>query len=143
MPRPIRRCAAGARVKFALPIRVRNVANTREHWRSRAARTATEREAVTAGVNISSEVDGHLWVCLTRVAPRPFDSDGLAISFKAIRDQLAKLLGRDDDTRAGITWLYQQVKGPPKTYSVEIEIFRKPPKLCAYCLSWRCGEECV
>lgn len=58
-------------------------------------------------------------VKLTRRGLRAMDSDGLAISFKAIRDGIADRLGiNDNDER--VTWVYSQERA--KGYSVRVEI---------------------
>ena len=134
---------------WVVPIRIVNCANAREHWAARKKRVEKERRAVRHHVEKPLRpVEGHIWFVLTRVAPRQLDSDGLAISFKAVRDELAAIIGRDDNPKAGVTWLYQQRKGEPKQHHVEIEALTSPPKICPYCLSvvtssvcWYCQAE--
>lgn len=106
-------------------LRVYNRLNAREHWRSRARRAKRERADVRTviGHQVSPTL-APLVVTLTRIAPRPFDDDGLAASFKAIRDEIAALLGRDDNPKAGITWRYEQTRGRPREYAVRIRIER-------------------
>lgn len=60
-------------------------------------------------------------VTLTRIAPRDFDSDNLAMSFKAARDGIADALGVDDGS-ARVTWRYAQRRGLKGQYAVVIEI---------------------
>ncbi len=67
-----------------------------------------------------------------RIAPRPFDDDGLAISFKAIRDEVAKQLGHDDNPDSKIKWAYSQRRGEVKEHSVVITVTPNP-KSCAEC----------
>ena len=108
-----------------LHIRVQNALNNREHWRKRAARAKAERAHVNAHLRSwLDHTDAPLVVTLTRIAPRPFDDDGLAASFKAIRDEVASLLGRDDNPKAGIAWRYEQARGRPREYAVRIRIER-------------------
>jgi hypothetical protein len=59
-----------------------------------------------------------LTVTLTRHGKRLLDDDNLAGSFKAIRDEVAAQLGRDDNPKSGISWVYKQDKS--KDYSIEI-----------------------
>lgn len=60
-------------------------------------------------------------ITLTRIAPRAFDDDNLAASFKALRDGVADGLTVDDgDPR--VTWRYAQRRGKAREYAVIIEI---------------------
>lgn len=67
---------------------------------------------------------------LIRVAPRQYDFDNLAYSFKGIRDSIAslffpeKLRGMADNSNH-LTWEYLQKKGGVKEYGVEINIVTK------------------
>lgn len=112
-------------LELTLPLRVVNWANAREHWRARARRVASERR-LTRCYCLALLEHRHdprpLTVTLTRIAPRSFDSDGLAISFKAVRDEVAALLGRDDGPTSGITWVYAQDRGAPKTYAARVVV---------------------
>ena len=47
------------------------------------------------------------------------DDDNLASGFKSTRDGVADWLGIDDGSKR-LTWVYKQVKGPPKTYEAEV-----------------------
>lgn len=111
---------------FELPIKTVSEANEREHWRSRHGRRQKQRTVVrrdAASLKGAFEPEQDLEVKLTRIAPRRLDKgDNLAGSLKAIRDEVAALLGRDDGPDAGIEWRYAQERGPPKTYAVRIEV---------------------
>jgi hypothetical protein len=62
-----------------------------------------------------------LAITLTRVAPRPLDTDNLSSAFKAIRDGVADALTVDDgDPR--LAWVYQQRRGQPREYGIAIRI---------------------
>jgi hypothetical protein len=106
---------------------------------TRGARMAAAREAkrLRSTADIFTTVTakrahgggtGHSWrgswpqtVTLTRIAPRAFDDDNLAASFKAVRDGVADALGvKDNDSR--VRWVYAQRRGLPREYSVEIRI---------------------
>ncbi len=100
-----------------LPIRIESVANKREHWGKRAARTKAHRLAALA-------VSPHPLPCvvtLTRVAPRALDGDNLQSGFKALRDGIADRLGVADND-PGIEWRYQQVRGKAKEYAARVHI---------------------
>ena len=72
--------------------------------------------------NWRDDLLGTYVITLTRIAPRPLDSDNLARSFKAIRDGIADALKINDGSKR-LTWNYEQRKGSkPKQYAVQIEI---------------------
>jgi len=110
-------------IKVTIPIRTVSEANLREHWAERARRVRIQRRATyymlrhyRGGVK-----DGPLTITITRIAPRQLDSDNLARSAKAVRDGIADAFTLDDaDPR--IVWRYDQRKGGPKEYAVEILI---------------------
>lgn len=109
-------------MKFEIPIKTVSVANATEHWRTRAGRVKRERRA-TALVGRALvgryPVDRALQVRLVRISPGTLDDDNLRPALKAIRDELAVLLGRKDDSeRAGVSWLYGQRK--ERRYAVEV-----------------------
>lgn len=110
---------------FAVPIRLESEANQREHWRKRAARVKSHRGAV-AMIGRRYVFDGllahaPLMVTMTRVAPRVLDDDNATRSCKAVRDELAVLLGVDDrDPR--VKWLVAQARGGVREYAVRIHI---------------------
>lgn len=105
-----------------IPIRTWNTANCRWHWAKRAkyakqCRLAAFTSARAAGVRSAPE--GRFTVRLVRIGKRRMDSDGLAISFKGVRDGLAVAMGIDDGDER-INWQYDQQIG--KAYSVSITI---------------------
>lgn len=110
---------------LSLPIRTVNPLNNRRHWRVVSARS--KRERATTYLLAGSHWTVHGWpklpatVLLTRIAPRAMDTDGLAASFKAVRDGIAERLGIDDGSDK-VKWEYAQRRGKPKEYAVEIEI---------------------
>lgn len=103
-------------IAYELPLRIESVANKREHWGKRAARTKLHRFAAIA-------VQPHPLPCvvtLVRIAPRKLDGDNLQAGFKALRDGIAKRLGVDDaDPR--VEWKYDQERGGRKEYSARVE----------------------
>lgn len=105
-------------------------ANTREHWRARSRRCKRERgiarmACVAARYWFSCSAEHPLTVTFTRVAPRPLDDDNLAFACKALRDGVADALGLRSDNLPCVRWHYQQRRGNPGEYAVEIRI--EPP----------------
>jgi hypothetical protein len=108
-----------------LPLRIVSSANLREHWAVKAKRTKAHR---SAGVFVGKAIKrvampyggpDSVAVTLTRVAPRPLDThDNLRSGFKAFVDGVAEGLGVDDST---VLWEYQQRRGEPKEYAVEVD----------------------
>ena len=71
-----------------------------------------------------SPVAGSLRVRLTRgYRGIPLDHDNLVGGFKPLRDEIARVLGRDDAEHRGISWEYQQAPGAVCT----VEIFSEAP----------------
>ena len=61
-------------------------------------------------------------VTLKRLAPRELDDDNLRIALKAVRDELARIIGVDDKDPV-VVWCYATGKGPkPRFYAVHVEI---------------------
>jgi hypothetical protein len=98
--------------------------NSREHWCTRARRVTAERfetrirlataQRFRAGWRAHQAAGGRLRVTLTRCSPatRPMDDDNLPGALKAVRDEVADWLGRDDGDRAAWVWQYAQRRGP-------------------------------
>lgn len=58
------------------------------------------------------QIDGQLRVKFTRgFRGTPLDRDNLVGGFKPLRDEIARILGRDDAERDGIAWEYEQSPG--------------------------------
>lgn len=105
-----------------IPIRTYNTANMRWHWAVKAKYAKQCRLAAFTAARlqgIRSAPDGRFTVRLVRIGKRRMDSDGLAISFKGVRDGLAAAMGIDDGDER-IDWQYGQQIG--KEYSVSITI---------------------
>lgn len=100
--------------------------NVREHWRARHRRRKAQRHLValtlreTLGV-ARDRPEAALMITLTRIAPRPLDSDNLQSSLKATRDAVADWLTLDDADPL-LTWHYRQQRGVPHEYGVHITI---------------------
>lgn len=97
--------------------------NARVHWTRRAARAKKERAIVAVALRQRVGQDDVPTICtLARVAPRALDDDNLQGAFKAIRDEVAAFFGVDDGPKGPIAWRYEQRKGAPKQYAVEIRL---------------------
>jgi hypothetical protein len=103
------RISGSSRIEFLVPIRTGRGLNDREHRLARSRRIERERNAVLLcwpriPVPVPCEV------LLTRYARRRgrlLDDDNLQGALKAIRDEVARLLGVDDaDPR--VSWAYAQ-----------------------------------
>ena len=109
-------------ITIAIPLRLGTGQNMREHFRVRAKRVKAERHAVAWAANAKPRPPNTmpLVVHIVRVSPGtvPLDSDNLSGAGKAVRDQLADWLGRNDG-HDSVTWTYGQRKGP---WGVEITI---------------------
>lgn len=116
-------------VHFVVPIRTKPMNNTREHWASRAKRVKMERGATRAawlGVGSTSPTLPCA-VTLIRVAPRKLDGDNLQSALKAVRDEMAEIIGVDDGDESMVTWLYEQRQPErPRAYWAEVKIVEYP-----------------
>lgn len=103
-------------------------------WRSKWRRTRAERARIFAEVaRVTKGMPRRLpalvgpapyAVTLVRVGPsQGLDTDNLAGSLKAVRDEVARCLGVDDGLEAPVTWTYSQRRGP---WGVEIWIKPSP-----------------
>jgi hypothetical protein len=133
-------------VRFTVQMLAKSEANARGHWAKKAARAKKQREHVL----MQALQEGHLhsvpgidggWrvrgiafparVLLVRVAPCPLDDDNLRPALKAVRDEVAALLGLKiqggqnthkriaDDRDPRVTWDYAAENG---SAAVRIEI---------------------
>lgn len=104
---------------ITIPVKVVSELNARGHWGARHRRFKGQAAAVRAAWLTSPlawwggkalKLYLPLTVTLVRLGGRPLDGDNLAGAFKAVRDELAHLIGCDDaDPR--ITWEYRQEPG--------------------------------
>jgi hypothetical protein len=114
-------------IAWTVPVRVKGP-NAREHWKARARRVKSERSAVwgsclvevgALGVSGLRAIPRPLVVTLTRVGARMMDDDNVQGSLKAVRDEVANLLGEDDGPAAPVRWRYGQELGE---YGVRVEV---------------------
>lgn len=94
--------------------------NCRDHWRARKRRFDDQRIIVRClwPRPLCRDYGERLAVTITRYGPRRLDSDNLASSAKAVRDEIAHILGIDDGSDR-IEWRYAQEEG---AYGVRITI---------------------
>jgi hypothetical protein len=99
-------------------------ANAHTHWRQRQKRAKAQRLLASRvlGPRVAAvKPQLPLAVTITRIAPRPLDSDNAVGSAKHVRDGVADALGiNDGDPR--VTWVVRQERGAPKTYAVRVEV---------------------
>lgn len=110
-------------MRLTIPLKTGRGLNGREHHMARHRRVAGERSAVQWVLNTMKAPAGAVVVLLRRVSPssRGLDGDNLQGSLKAVRDQVASWLGKDDaDTL--IQWQYAQRPGKKGEWAVEIEV---------------------
>lgn len=111
---------------FEFELRTESEANRRGSWRGHDNRRKRQRQ-VTAffcrPLKGAFEPTQDLEVTFTRIAPsNGLDDDNLRSAFKAIRDEVARLLERDDREGQGVDWRYEQERGAPKHYAVRVEV---------------------
>lgn len=120
-------------VAFYAPVRIESEMNRREHWAARRRRFADQERAVSYSwpkprYRDYGAADGNakVLVTLTRIAPRPLDQDNLVGGFKAVVDEIARVIGIDDGDKR-MTYRYEQGKGKPKEYAIRVEIKSEIP----------------
>ena len=104
---------------LTLPLRLPSLANQRVHPLKRWRQGRQQKNAVASALTPYLKPALPAVVTLTRIGPRKLDSDNLAISFKAVRDQLAAWIGVDDGSDLYV-WQYAQEKA--KEYGIRIEV---------------------
>ncbi len=112
-----------------IPIKTLSEANAHEHWTKSSKRHKAQKKAIKAV--LSSQVNPSQLPCtirLTRIAPRMIDADdNLPMAFKWVKDAICELLvpnkaigQADNDKRIQVK--YEQMKGLPKEYAIQVEI---------------------
>lgn len=101
-------------------------------WQVKAKRVKVQRQAtwvalLQSGLDPEEIKQGKPLVTLRRVAKGLLDSDNLAGSLKAVRDQVAAWLAVDDGPSGPVTWAYDQRKTKAPLQSVEIELGQVRP----------------
>ncbi len=136
-PPPQNRTPAGpTTLTVVLPFRTKNMANSRENPHAKARRVKAERKATGLFFLVAGWPSWKLrqifaagcTVTFTRFGPQLIDDDGLPTTAKAIRDELASMLGQDDSPRNRLLrWRYRQETGRYAVH-VHLETFT-PPEL--------------
>lgn len=109
-------------LEIELPIKVISEANSRGHWGGRASRFKKQRLDVRLTCNRAIKPlpdNATAIVTLTRLGKRTLDTDNLSGAFKAIRDEIAAMMGIDDGSER-IEWRYRQLY--PLEYGIRIKI---------------------
>jgi hypothetical protein len=108
---------------FEVPVKLISEANQREHWAIKNKRKkAQQRTVEMVWLAGRYRVAPPVVVTLTRVGVRKLDSDNLAGSCKHVQDAIAKCMGVDDGDERKVRWVYEQRKGLPKQYLLEVRI---------------------
>jgi hypothetical protein len=82
--------------------------NSREHWRVKAKRVASERNSTSYALMGEQKPPIPCSVRLTRVGPGMLDDDNLVGAMKGVRDEIAKWLGIDDRHSETVRYVYAQ-----------------------------------
>jgi hypothetical protein len=104
-------------------LRLQSLSNQRLHWADMSAQKKKQRIAVRWALvgKVVPLLNGETAeVQLHRIGKRQLDDDNLGTAFKAVRDEVAAALGRDDGPKAPIKWSYSQEQG--KEYGIRITI---------------------
>ncbi|VTU38369.1 hypothetical protein H4CHR_04408 [Variovorax sp. PBS-H4] len=109
---------------ISVPLKTGNGLNDREQAMARHRRVKSERAAVQWLLNGKPTPAGSVYALMVRVSPssKGLDKDNLQGSLKAVRDQIATWLGRDDADGKTITWDYGQRPGKKGEWAVEIHL---------------------
>ena len=95
--------------------------NVREFWTARQARAKRQRRAVAGALASIPRPIASWWrVEITRLGPRPLDTDNRDGSAKHVRDAVAEWLGTGDGVSAPVEWSVTQLKS--KTYGCLVRI---------------------
>jgi hypothetical protein len=94
--------------------------NSREHWRVKAKRVASERNSTSYALMGEQKPPIPCSVRLTRVGPGMLDDDNLVGAMKGVRDEIAKWLGIDDRHSETVRYVYAQRRASGE-WSVTVE----------------------
>lgn len=114
----------GVYARLDLPILIVSEPNTRGlAWHGKAKRARNQQNAIAFWADTFRHVRLPQAVGLVRIAPGKLDGDNLQASFKAVRDAIARIYGRDDaDWKANsISWSYEQMS-QGRLYGVRIAV---------------------
>lgn len=110
-------------ITFEIPVKAVSLTNEHTHWRSKHNTAKPQRKAgyLYALQARIRTLPFPLVITMTRIAPRPLDSDNLPPSMKSIRDGISDAL-KIDDRDPRVEWEYRQEKRKPKEYAVLVEV---------------------
>ena len=110
-------------MKVLFPLRTGRGLNSREHHMARARRVRDERWTVVHAIGRQEAPAGPVVVTLWRVSPsaKGLDKDNLQGALKAVRDQVADWLKRDD-ADPSIEWRYAQRGGKRGEWLIGIDV---------------------
>jgi hypothetical protein len=122
-------------MKLSCPIPVSIISEANQSWlenrHAKGRRVKQQRGAVKVYLRaLLCRIPGERFplpatVTLTRISARRLDGDNLQRAFKAVRDEVAALLGVDDGSPL-VEWLYAQEKSTrPKQSTIRIDIASK------------------
>ena len=112
-------------VLVTLPLVTVSGDNRHVVWQRKAATAKAQRGIVALALGARCAWEWPVVVTLTRVSPRPLDSDGLHSALKAVQDGVARWLGVDDgraERAQQVLWLRHQERGGVREHAVRIEI---------------------
>lgn len=115
-------------VKFKLPIKVYNEANSNDHWAKKNARRQSQKMSILLLCpQYFKDITPPCKIKLTRISPRKLDKlDNLPYAFKGIIDAIYEIffpglaIGRADNN-TGIEIEFDQKKGLTNEFGLEIE----------------------
>lgn len=109
-------------ITFEIPVKAVSLTNEHTHWRKKANTAKAQRKAgyLYAMQARIRTLPFPLVITMTRIAPRPLDSDNLPPSMKSIRDGISDAL-KIDDRDPRVEWEYKQSRRKPKEYAVIVE----------------------
>lgn len=104
---------------LTIPLQLPSLANQSVHPLKRWRQGRAQKKAVLAALTPYLRPKLPAVITLTRFGPRKLDTDNLAMSFKAARDQIAAWIGVDDGSDLYV-WRYEQEKA--KDYAIRIDV---------------------
>lgn len=114
-------------IKIELFMKVESVANKSEHWRSKHKRNKEQKLYIKSALSWEKQITTPVAIKITRIAPRKLDYDNLVAACKHVVDAISEWIYPDmaagrADGMPGMEWIYDQRKGKPGEYALEIEM---------------------
>lgn len=109
----------------SVPWRLKSSLNRREHHLRRHERVKKERNDAALVFRVFRGLKNVERVHFVRYAPRALDAgDNLPSAFKAIRDEIAKLIGVHDGKGGGVEWTYDEQRD--REHKVRVDVTWRP-----------------